>query len=43
LWPAYEVPERAVQVFDPAGDRVERDPGRRRRLAWADRDVLPRP
>ena len=41
-WPAFELPERAVQVFDPAGDHVERDPERDRRVAWADRDVMPR-
>ncbi len=46
-WPPYEVGEapgsRAVQVFDPAGDRVELDPSAARRPAWAGRDVMPRP
>ena len=41
-WPTFELPDRAVQVFDPAGDHVERDPDRARRLAWAGRDVMPR-
>lgn len=41
-WPAFELPERAVLVFDPKGDRVERDPSAARRVAWADRDVMPR-
>jgi len=41
-WPAFELPERTVKVFDPADDRIERDPFRARRLAWADRDVMPR-
>lgn len=41
-WPAFEVPGRDVLIFDPAGDRVERDPSSARRIAWADEDVLPR-
>lgn len=41
-WPAYEPATRQVKVFDPAGDRVERDPDRDRRLAWAGHDVMPR-
>lgn len=41
-WPAYELPGRAVKIFDPVGDRVEPDPSRVRRLAWADQDVMPR-
>ena len=28
-------------VLDPAGDRIEHDPARVRRLAWAGRDVMP--
>lgn len=41
-WPAFELPERAVQVFSPDGDRIELDPSPDRRRAWADRDVMPR-
>lgn len=41
-WPAFELEERAVHVFDRTGDRNERDPDQARRLAWADRDVMPR-
>jgi para-nitrobenzyl esterase len=40
-WPAYTPADRAVKVLDPAGDRIERDPARVRRLAWAGRDVMP--
>lgn len=38
-WPGYAVPERATKVFD-ASDRVETDPGRARREAWAGRDAI---
>lgn len=41
-WPTFELPERAVQVFSPDGDRVERDPSSDRRQAWAGHDVMPR-
>lgn len=41
-WPAHRLPERATQVFNPAGDHVVADPGRERREAWAGRDVLAR-
>lgn len=42
-WPAHELPDRRTLVLDPAGDRVEADPGRERRAAWADADVMPHP
>ena len=41
-WPEYTADERALRVFDPAGDRVESDPHPDRRLAWAGADVMPK-
>lgn len=37
-WPAYAEPDRQIRVFD-GEDRLEADPGRERRLAWAGRDA----
>lgn len=42
-WPAYALPERRTLVLDPGGDRVETDPARKRREAWAGADVMPHP
>ena len=41
-WPAFTLPERRTLLLDPAGDRVQEDPARERRQAWAGRDVIPR-
>lgn len=37
-WPGYALPERSTLIFDGA-DRVEHDPERARRKAWAGRDA----
>jgi para-nitrobenzyl esterase len=42
-WPAFTLPERATLLLDPAGDRVQHDPGAARRTVWGGRDVMPRP
>ena len=41
-WPAHTTDDRAVRVFDTAGDHVEHDPQSHRRLAWAGADVMPK-